>query len=320
MKKIICLFLITIFCLMSVSCTLSSETPFVSYTADDSVTDRDCDFLSKIQSSSKGDVQRQPGNEPAIGRIAELHESENNQQGKLFYIENDINNAYYLCLYASDGFITKCSVMLDRMFGTTLSTKYYEWYRFDNCSYEDIPRTLDGKELVDVYFLCNSLIKRDIVNSHEYNIEFTFYYQVGVNTNEITLGSEVIDALVDEKMLIYRSSTITEKHLDGLEYLFLTVYFKDWDSDKANDFCLYTDEHGETYLSFQVYEGSYSDGKAYEHDPELQQTLGNCYTDFLPHFKRLYEIESEGYPQYQCIGIILDLVEEIAFGLKFDER
>ena len=310
MKKLISLLFVSIIlCSTMVSCTKTEDIPYICYTVDESLSARDIDFLNKMSNTNKHTRTREPGGEPLLGSIIETHHLYNKQQEKLFYIENDLDTGYYICLYSSDNFAKNFSVLLDRVFATDLSAKYITWYIFDNCVYEYIPRELNGKKLTDVYFLCDSVIKRDLVVGKDYNIDFTFYYNVGViEPDYYYTGTQIINSHVRAKMLCYRSATITKKHLEGSEYLFMTTYFKDWISSKAIDFVLHVDENDVVYILLENYDGDYEDGKAIKHDWHIQAILGSYYEIFLPYFERLDEFQ-----KYQAIGIRLDVFEKLAF-------
>ena len=317
MKKLISLLLLMIMiCSTMVGCTKSEDIPYICYTADESLTSLDVDFLNEM-TIPKGNTELGVlRDEPQLGYII-YYENDydygNHREGELLYIANNMDGGYYLCLYSSKSFAKTCFVALDRLLGTDFSSKYFTWYRFDNCSYEDIPRELDGKELIDVYFLCESVIKRDLVAGKDYNINFTFYYNVGViEADYHYTGTQMINAFVYPKMLIYRSFAVTDNYFDDSKHLFMTVYFRDTNSAKRNDFWIYTDDNGVEYWTFQVYHGLYGDGRVDVHDDALQRELLDYYDVFLPYFERLEELDSERH-HFTRIGIRIDAIEEIGF-------
>ena len=311
MKKLTSIILILAIlysCLTLVGCGVRNP-QFVVYTRDESVTDRDVEFLESLC-----DVQLNKHSNyryRALGDIPELHEYHMYDCDKLFWIENDFDSAYYLCLYTYDDFFKSISMLIDDIFGTELSAKYFTWYRFDDIDHRDIPRELDGQSLDRIYFLCDSVIKRDLSYGVDYNIGFTFYFPIGFDSFEMELP--LVRYYAWEDMLCYRSSTIIEEHLDGTEYLFMTSMDFDHKSHYVNDTRLYTDENGDVYLA--LYTNTTNDDK-------LKYELYSLYEALSPYFVRLYDLEPDEskyyHGTYQVIGIKIDIFEEIAFGSKQD--
>ena len=269
------------------STTTTTKVPDEEYSMDDSLTQRDIEFLAtspKIEEEGRHSVL-------GLGSIIQVTEMciENGKtEYPLLWIENDFESAYFLCLYDST------------------------WYRFDNCSYEDIPISFEGKKLKDIFFLCDSVIKRDLITGKNYDIPSTFYLNLAIINSDKYTGTDVINAYVFEEMLLYRSAIVVDEVANNSEHLFLTIYALDQKSWYVGDFRLHTDENGITYMHFWVDYGYYVDGKALAHDEVIQKKLMDCYDILLPYFERLEELEPES-EEYQAIGIRIDIIEELLF-------
>ena len=314
MKKLISLLLVIIMlCSMMTSCDnalMLEAVPHFYSTVDESLTDRDIEFLSTDPRNYKD-----PGHWwVQLSDIVELTKMrcENGQEeAPLMWVQNSFDSAYYLCLYTYDDSFKPWLEMFDNWFNTDMSAKYYKWYRFDYCEFKDIPREIDGKELIDVLFLCDSVIKKDLISGESYNINFTFYLNVGTNIDKYT-ETQLIYNKVWKDMLCYRQEMIIDELLDDSKYLFMTICLYDKTSRYVNDFPLYTDENGVVYLYFLSDDGYYLDGEAITHDHVIKRNLLDYYDILLPYFERLEELEPESQ-KYQVIGIKLDIIEELVF-------
>ncbi len=267
--------------------TTTTKAPDEEYSMDDSLTERDIAFLAtspKVEKEGNHSVL----NLSSIIQATKMCIENGETEYPLLWIQNDFDSACFLCLYDST------------------------WYRFDNCSYEDIPKYFEGRELKDIYFLCDSVIKRDLITGNNYDIPSTFYLNLAIIDSDKYTGTDVINAYVFEEMLLYRSDIVVDKVANNSEHLFLTIYALDKNSWYVRDFRLHTDESGTTYMHFWVDYGYYVDGKALEHDEEIQKELMDCYDMLLPYFERLEELEPES-EEYQAIGIRIDVIEEILF-------
>ena len=319
MKRIISLLLVIIMlCSMMASCDnalMLEAVPYFYYTVDESLTDHDIEFLKmKPKMYVRNDSSDRNSNgcfsgkvsQVTVGNVLNWHFEYDDGIGKMFWIQNDIDNGYYLCLYSDQSFWVSILTYFDSLFRTDYSSKYHTWYRLDGYNYEDIPKERDGKKLEDVFFLCDSVIKQDLISGEKYDVEFTFYYNAGVDS--YFRGRPWVRLDVREDMITIRSSKITDKHLDKSEYLFLTTWVYEKESGSAGEEWLYTDNNGVTYAIFYAYHGEYEDGKAIVHDGELE--LSVCkYEAVLPYFEVLEIPGDEG--DYQIIGVRLDTYMEI---------
>lgn len=296
-------------CSTMVSCTKSEDIPYICYTADESLTTFDIEFLSTSPQVFQ-EVRHSKYNLGSIPQTNQALKGWGDEPYPLLWIQKDLDSARYLCLYTYEDAFKSLLVTIDRIFNTKLSAKYFVWYRFD-CDIADIPLEMDGKSLLNSFFICDSVIKKDLISGTEYNINSTFYLQLGPDPVQLKTYYPFLVAW--ENLLYWRSAIETDDLVNGSQHIFFTEYAGDKKSNWGYDGRLYIDEAGTTYLHFWVDYGSYLDGEAREHDYVIQRELGDYYDILLPYFERLEELEPES-EEYQAIGIKLNIVEEILFG------
>ena len=306
MRKLISLLLlIIIICTTMVSCTKSEDIPYICYTVDESLSARDLEFLSTSPQSFEESWHAVYG----LGHMVEL-KKEYKEWGiepePFMWIQNDLENRYYLCLYTYEDAFKSLFVTIDRIFNTKLSAKYFVWYRFE-CDVTDIPLEMDGKILLNSFFLCDSVIKKDLMSGKNYNVNSTFYGQLGphpANTEPYNW------AYIWENMLCYRSEIVTDDLANDSKYLFITHYCRDKQSDNLGDFQLYENAEGVLYIVFDSDEGIYENGKAIIHDDNIQWNLYSIYDTLLPYFEVLKLPGCENC-DHQTIGIKFEIFEEL---------
>ena len=315
MKKLTSIILILAIlysCLTFVGCGIHyNANAYDSFVFDESVTDFDTSFLSKNLRAHEDSYVSYV----SFGEIAEGYQTYGEMENEFFLIQNDLESAYFLCLYTYDEPMKMWCVIFDSLFGTQFSAKYFTWYRFDEYELTNIPKEVDGKRFVAGYFMCNSIIKKDLVKGVEYNAPFTFYRYFG--TSELSWADAVSILGVRDNMLCYRSDFIADSHLNGSEHLFMTTYNLQNKSRYAGDFEIYLDENGVEYLILFSYEGVYENGKVITHDEKIEKELNILYEPLLPYFEIIELPECENC-DHQTIIINLDIFEEIAFGSKQD--
>ena len=306
MKKLICLLLvIIIICTTMVSCTKSEDIPYICYTADESLTARDIEFLSASPQLFK-EINHTYSSLSGVAQEFQWYKEGISQPTPLLLIQNDLENRYYLCLYTYEDSFKSLLVTFDRIFNTKLSAKYFVWYRFE-CDVANIPLEIDGKELMNTFFICDSVIKKDLMTEKNYNINSTFYCQLGPNPVD---GEPYAFTIVWENMLHYRSAIDANDLDNNSEHLFLTNYAYDKKSYYGNDYELFENEEGVLYIVFYSYDGLYETGKALIHDEDIQWHLYGIYDALLPYFE-LLELPGHENADYQTIGIKLEVFEEL---------
>lgn len=306
MKRLISLLLIIIIiCTTMVGCTKSEDIPYICYTVDESLSARDLEFLSTSPQSFEESWHAVYG----LGHMVELKKQYKEwgiEPEPFMWIQNDLENRYYLCLYTYEDAFKSLFVTIDRIFNTKLSAKYFVWYRFE-CDVTDIPLEMDGKILLNSFFLCDSVIKKDLISGKDYNINSSFYCQLGpypAATEPYVFGD------IGENMLCYRSKIETDDLGNNSKHLFMTHYTRDKQSEALGDFQLYEKEDGNLYIIFYSYKGLYENGKAIIHDDNIQWDLYGIYDTLLPYFEVL-ELPGCENCDHQTIGIKFEIFEEL---------
>lgn len=184
----------------------------------------------------------------------------------LYKLSIDTDSVYYICGYGN----STVSTLMYMTFGEW--HWLYDWYRVD--SLENIEQTINGKELLYVFSVCDAIIERDIVDGTNYNYATKYY-----SRQDVEELREIVP--LGETFLLYLRKHVMNNPTDT--YIVSSSHISD-------GYSMYVDENGVEYLSFLHEKQIGNDGnpKNYSRDLFLD------YYDILsPHFNLIDELRSE---------------------------